>query len=210
MAVGPGLHSRVVAILKVGLPLVAVAMLAPLFLISTETRTEGRRIVFSDADLAALGSGMRVTSPVFSGETAEDDRFRFSAAVVTPDAAPPTRAEIATLSGEIDFVDGPTMRLAAAAASLDIEARRMTLRGPVSLSTSDGYAFVAEEVRLDLGAGAMEAEGAVEGAGPMGRIASGRLSVSPPVGHDDARTFLFQDDVRLVYDPRDRIEPGRD
>ena len=40
MAAGPGLHSRVVAILKVGLPLVALALLSGLFLAQPDDRLE--------------------------------------------------------------------------------------------------------------------------------------------------------------------------
>ncbi len=203
MAAGPGLRSKVVAVLKVGLPLVAVAMLAALFLIS-ETDRPGGALVFSAGDMAALGEGMRVTQPVFSGVTGEADRFRFTAEVVAPDAAPPTRADVTALEGQIDFEGGPRVDLSAARAALDLESQRMTLEGPARVETADGYAFAAGRVELDLRAGALEAAGAVAGDGPMGRIEAGRLSVSPPEGDGEGRRFLFRDSVRLVYDP-----PGR-
>lgn len=205
MAAGPGLHSKVVAVLKVGLPLVAVAMLAALFLISDMGRPGGE-LVFSAGDLAALGEGMRVTRPVFSGVTDREDRFRFTAEVVAPDAAPPTRANITALEGRIDFAEGPRVDLTAAEAALDLESQRMTLEGPVRVETGDGYAFAAERVELDLRAGALEAAGAVTGNGPMGRVEAERLSVSPPEGAGKERRFLFQDSVRLVYDPPDQLD----
>jgi lipopolysaccharide export system protein LptC len=200
MATGPGLYSRVVAILKVGLPLVAVAMLAALFLVSDDTRRTGE-LAFSPADLAALGSGMRVTGPVFSGVTEAMDRFRFTAAEVVPDAAPPTRAAIDRLEGRIDFADGRGVDLSAARGNLDLETQRMDLSGAVRVDSADGYSFGAERVDLDLRAGGLTATGAVEGEGPMGRIDSRRLTVSEPRDEGGARTFLFEEDVRLVYDP---------
>ena len=54
MPLGPDLYSRVVAILKVGLPLTAVAMLAGLFL-NSQDRRGGGELVFSPADLELLG-----------------------------------------------------------------------------------------------------------------------------------------------------------
>ena len=61
MPAGPGLYSRVVAILKVGLPLVAVGLLASLFLVQTDDRLGGN-VVFSPGDVEALG--IHVGSPV--------------------------------------------------------------------------------------------------------------------------------------------------
>lgn len=197
---GPGLYSRVVTVLKVGLPLIAVAMLAGLFFISEDGRPGGE-LVFSPADLAALGSGMRVTRPVFSGVTEAEDRFRFTAAEVTPDAAPPTRAEIEALSGRIDFADGRGLDLTSETGSLDLESEVMTLAGSVRALTSDGYDMTAETIAIDLAAGGLSAQGGVTGIGPMGRIDADRLTVTKPEGVDDNRTFLFEDRVRLVYDP---------
>lgn len=200
MAVGPGLYSRAVAVLKVGLPLIAVAMLAGLFFISEDGRS-GSELVFSPADLAALGEGVRVTRPVFSGVTDGEDRFRFTAREVTPDAAPPTRADIADLEGRMDFAEGPGVDLTAATGALDLESQVMTLAGAVQVATTDGYDFAAERVEVDLAAGGMRATGSVAGAGPMGRIDAARLTVTTPEGGEGARMFLFEDDVRLVYDP---------
>lgn len=200
MAVGPGLYSRVVAVLKVGLPLIAVAMLAGLFFISEDGRSGGD-LVFSPADLAALGDGMRVTRPVFSGTTDGADRFRFTAREVLPDAAPPTRADIVGLEGRIDFAEGPGVDLSAATGALDLESQVMTLAGAVRATTTDGYDFAAERVEVDLATGGLRAAGSVAGAGPMGRIDAVRLTVTTPDSGEGARTFLFEDDVRLVYDP---------
>ena len=78
MAAGPGLYSRVVAVLKVGLPLVAVGLLASLFLVQTDDRLGGN-VVFSPGDVEALGSGLSINNPTFTGTTRGEDRFRFTA-----------------------------------------------------------------------------------------------------------------------------------
>ncbi len=144
---------------------------------------------------------MRVTRPVFSGVTEAEDKFRFTAAEVTPDAAPPTRADVVALTGRIDFADGPGVDLTAETAALDLERQVMTLAGAVRAVTTDGYDFAADEVDVDLQAGGLRARGSVSGVGPMGRIVSDRLTIATPEGGGDNRTFLFEDRVRLVYDP---------
>ncbi len=205
MAKAPGLYSRMVAVLKVGLPLLALAMLAGLFLISEEGRPRGD-LVFSPADLAALGEGIQVTEPIFSGVTETEDRFRFTARVVRPDAAPPTRADIDALTGRIDFAGGRGLDLRSNRAALDLETQLLALDGDVRVVTTDGYDFAARKVDVELREGGVTATGDVSGAGPMGKIAAARLTIGPPGGASGDRTFLFEDGVRLIYDPPDQGE----
>jgi lipopolysaccharide export system protein LptC len=201
MAVGPGLHSRVVAILKVGLPLVALGMLAALFLVQSEDELGGD-LVFSSGDVDALGEGLRVSDASFAGTTRGEDRFRLTAALVEPDAAPPQRVRISDLSGSLGLNGGPTVEVVAATGDLDLPTQRLDLTGDVRIDTSDGYRLRAEKVTLDLDAGSLIAGDWVETTGPLGRIDSGSLRVAPAATEDDAaRRFSFGDGVRLVYDP---------
>lgn len=201
MPVAPDLYSRAVAVLKVSLPLVALGLLSALFLIQTDERLGGE-LVFSKGDIAALGTGQRISDATFSGTTRGEDRFRFTAVEVIPDAAPPTRAAITKLAGAIDFAGGLSVEVRAASGDLDIPAQRLGLTGDVRIETSDGYRMGSENVTLDLRAGTLAAGDPVETEGPMGRIDSRTLSISPAGGDDNARRFLFGDGVRLVYDPR--------
>lgn len=207
---GPGLYSRIVAVLKVALPLTAVGLLSALFLGQNETGPGGGNLVFSPGDIDALGEGLRITNPVFTGMTEGEDAFRFTAALVVPDAAPPQRAAIEAPAGTLELKDGPVLTLEAARGDLDIPTRRLDLAGTVRIDTSDGYSIHAPRVRLDLTAGTLTAEDAVETVGPAGRIDSGTLSIAPAVsaaaagaqkGSSDARRFSFGNGVRLVYDP---------
>jgi lipopolysaccharide export system protein LptC len=201
MPVAPGLYSRIVAILKVGLPLVALGMLSALFLIQPEERIGGGGLEFSPGDLAALGSGLRVSNPTFSGTTIGGDRFRFTAELVVPDAAPPTRASITALSGRLDFADGGAVALAAAAGELEIPAHLLALSGAVRIETSDGYRISAERVALDLGTGVLETGATTKTEGPLGRIDSGSLRIAPAEGVEDAHRFSFGEGVRVIYIP---------
>lgn len=200
MPSGPGLYSRVVAILKVGLPLVALGMLASLFLVQTDDRIGGD-IVFSPGDVEALGEGLRISNPTFTGTTRGRDEFRFTASLVVPDAAPPTRAEITTLAGEVALNDGPVIALESETGDLDIPTQRLDMIGDVRIDTSDGYAIRAERATLDLRAGSLVASQNVWSTGPLGRIESGSLRVAAAAETGDARHFSFGDGVRLIYEP---------
>jgi lipopolysaccharide export system protein LptC len=199
-------YSRLVAILKIGLPLLALVLLASMFLVTAEDDFEGG-IAFTEADLDQLGQGLQITEPVLTGMTRAEDPFRFTAAVVRPDAAPPTRAEIERLQGRIDFLGGPSVEVAAPEAVLDLETERMVASGRVTVETDDGYTLTADRMEIDLVDGTLLAEGEVDGVGPMGTIASETLRVVPAEGGDEHRVFSFGNGVRLVYNPADESEP---
>ena len=201
MAMDAGLYSRLVAILKVLLPLVALGLLSALFLIPTEDRP-GQAVVFSEGDIAALGEGMRVVNPTFTGMTGTEDRFRFDALLVVPDAAPPTKASITSVEGRIEFVGGLDVDLIAASGELDIPEDMLELAGDVQIDTSDGYRLRTERLSVDLGTGVIEAREPVAATGPMGGIDAGRMRIAPAEdAPGDERRFLFGNGVRLIYDP---------
>lgn len=211
----PDFRTRLVAILKVGLPLVALGMIATLFLIPADDGPQGGGISFTEGDMEALGEGMSVTSPILTGTSESNDRFRFTAERVVPDAAPPTRADMTRVAGEIDFDRGTTMRVSAPVAAFDLESQRIALGGPVLIDTSDGYAMRAEAMDLDLARGVLEAGQSVTASGPLGEITSGTLRIEPgsssgssagdapgdASGDAEARLFSFGNGVRLIYVP---------
>ncbi|WP_424934026.1 hypothetical protein [Amaricoccus macauensis] len=200
MADGPGLHTRVVAILKVGFPLLAAALLLSVF-ISQPSDEDGAEIVFSEADLEELGSGFQITNPTFTGTTRDGDPFVFEADLVVPDAAPPTRAAITRLRGRVTLSGGTEVQLSADEGELTIADRVLDLAGSVEIHVPGGYDLVADTVVLDLAAGTMRGEGNVEGAGPMGEIRSETLEIVPSGDDASERRFSFGNGVRLLYDP---------
>jgi lipopolysaccharide export system protein LptC len=201
MTAGPELYSRIVAVLKLALPLVALGLLASIFLVQTDDTIGG--VLFSPGDVEALGDGLRISNPVFTGTTRGEDRFRFTAALVEPDAAPPERAAITDLAGTLELRDGPTVRLSAATGDLDVPSQRLDMSGKVVIETSDGYKIDAERATLDLRAGAFVAGDRVLSTGPLGRITSGSLHVAPAAESGEARRFSFGNGVKLIYDPPD-------
>ena len=200
MAGARDLYSRLVAVLKVALPLVALGMLSALFLAPGDDRPGGD-LVFSRADLAALGSGLRISDATFSGRTRGEDVFRFPAVSGVPDAAPPSRAQITDLAGSMDLVGGPTVTLTAAGGDLDIAEQRLRLAGAIDIETSDGFRVRTEAMEIDLRAGRLDAGTPVLTEGPMGRIEAATLTITPADDSGDSRRFLFGNGVRVLYDP---------
>lgn len=198
---GPDRYSRFVSVLKVTLPLVALAMLAALFLTQPDDG-DGTGLVFSEADLDALGSGLRIANADFDGTNATGDRFRFRSALVEPDAAPPTRASLSGLTGSVDFKGGPIVDLEADSGEIILATRVLTLTGSVKIKTSDGQNIDASEVVIDLAAGSLTATGGVETGATGGAITSETLRIDPADANGGTeRRFSFGNGVRLRYDP---------
>ena len=202
MAEGPDLYSRLVAVLKVGLPLVALGLLAGLFLNPGGEAPRRRGCVFSDADLAALGSGMRVVAV---------DLQRHLARATTGSASPPRRwcrrgaAEAGDgdgAGGQVDFASGQRMDLSAATAELDLAAQVMQLRGTVRDRDRGRLPHGHRgAVEIGLQAGTITAPEPVAADGPMGRIDAGTMTIAPADATGELRWFSFGGGVRLVYDP---------
>ena len=200
MRSGPGLYSRFVAILKIGLPLIALGMLSALFLIQSDDRLGGE-ISFSQADLVALGSGLRISNPTFTGTTRNNEPFRFTADMVIPDAAPPTRADIEWLDGRMELQGGLIVDISSDAGVLDIDGQILALDQNVVVETSDGLRVLSARVTVDLQAGLLVASGGVRATSAMGQIDSQTLRIDPHKIEEDARLISFEKGVRLVYDP---------
>ncbi|MFT3974818.1 MAG: hypothetical protein QM699_15605 [Amaricoccus sp.] len=202
MAPRPEVHSRVVTILKLGLPLVALALVASVFLVQTDDRLGGT-INFSDADIDQLGQGLRLTNSVFTGTTQNGDRFRVAAATVIPDAAPPKRATITKLDGSLELVEGRTVSVVADTGDLDIASQRLDIAGNVRLSSSDGYELATDKATIDFVSGSFIAGDRVVTTGALGEITSGNLHVAPTTASGEARRFSFSNGVHVIYDPPD-------
>ena len=111
-----------------------------------------------------------ISNPTFTGTTSGGDRFRFTAELVVPDAAPPERAAITRPAGTLELAGGPSVTLEAADGDLHIPTQRLDLSGAVRIATSDGYRIAADKATIDLRAGSFIAGDAVESTGPLGRI----------------------------------------
>jgi lipopolysaccharide export system protein LptC len=177
--------------------------LSALFLVQSDDRIGG--VVFSQGDVQALGNGLEISNPTFTGTTQGQDRFRFTAARVVPDAAPPTRVAISALAGTVDLHDGPRVTVDAATGDLDVPTQRLDLAGKVLIETSDGYRIDSDRATFDLRKGAFVAGDHVVSRGPLGEITSANLHVAPAAATGQARRFSFGGGVRLVYDPPDQV-----
>ncbi len=192
-------YSRFISLLKIILPLIAIGLMATVFLFTKERTLDGG-LQFSKADFVALQSGMQVTKPRFSGSNANGDIYDFTAEVLHPDAPKPTKVTATGLSGEIRLFDGQTIELAARNAEVDLKARTIRFDGGTTVVFSDGLRGESQQVFADLDTGQLNTDGPVTASSPMGKIEAGNLKTETiRQGEAEKRMIWFENGVKLVF-----------
>lgn len=199
MARSDGLYSRVVAWLKILLPLAALALLSTIFLFSRSAED------MIDARLDALtreGGTLReeIRAPFYSGTTPRGDVLTLRADHARPDGQDQIRAE--DLQALMRLSDGSQITLQAVTALVRDRAGEVRLQGGVEIDSSTGYALQTEGLTSAIDRISAETDGPVAGTGPVGEITAGRLRIAP-VGTEGDVQLLFTDGVKLIYHPQD-------
>lgn len=192
-------YSRLVAVLKVALPLAALALLSTLFLLSRSVDPT-RSLPFGNGELPdRLRGGQVITAPFFAGQTEAGENILFSADLIRPDTAGDlTRAE--GLRGQITLLSGNAVTLSSDRGTFSSDRDRAVLEGDVDLATSTGFTLRSGELRAGLADLWVESPGAVSGLSPMGRLDAGAMILTRNAGTGEAH-LLFKDGVKLLYDP---------
>lgn len=189
------LRSRVVAWLRVLLPLAALVILSTLFLAGRRPDPDAA-IPYATVDAEDRARNPRMTAPDFATVTGDGSELTLRADHATPDAS----GEGGAASGMRLTWRAPT-GLAAdlTAPQARLEGGQIALGGGVRLTTSDGWALTAPEIRADTGADRIEAAGGLDGFAPMGRITAGRMDMRRD-GQGD-HVLDLTGGVRLIYQP---------
>ncbi len=180
------------------MPLTALALLATVFLFTTERSIPGG-LTFSEADLDSLETGMHITRPRFSGSSENGDVYNFSADLLLPDAPKPETIKAVGLSGQIVFLQGTTMQLNAEEATFTLKDKTLLLSQGMSTVLSDGFRAEAESMYVDLDTGHLTTNGPVRATSPMGNIEAGNLRVENElIQNEENRMIWFEDGVKLI------------
>ncbi|MGB7242199.1 MAG: hypothetical protein WBC93_08960 [Sulfitobacter sp.] len=190
-------YSRMVAWLKVVLPLAALGLLSTLFLLSRAIDPTAA-IPFADTEIKDRVEGQQVTGPIFSGISSGGDQITFTATKLT------TRngANLAhDVRAELSLVGGNLVTLQSKDAEFDMTNNRTTLTGGVEIAMSNGYQMqtsqlIAQMTELDI-----TAPNALTAKGPFGDIQSGQMRLFRP-DPDSGAQLLFTNGVKLLYDPK--------
>ena len=199
-------YSRLVAFMKVALPLSALALIAAIFL---SARGSGELTdIFTPEELAKLGAGLRLENPRFAGMTDEGEPYVVRAEWALPDSAMPRRVELEKPRGEIQLSDGRTLLITADEGELDRRRKTVVLGGGVTLETTDGQRMETALVLIDLEAETVHAPGPVTATGPRRVIEAGSMRAAAGKGGLDDGKIWFENRVRVVFIPAQDAPPS--
>lgn len=194
------LHSRLVALLKVVLPLAALAVLSTLFLVSRGINPE-EAIPYADVDVADRVREPRLTDAAYAGLTSDGAALTMQATDARPGIEGSTNAGQATgLTGRLETPDGGATDLVAGMAQLDADADLVLLSGGVVLTSSTGYRIEAPALSVATDRTALDSDGAVTATGPIGNLQAGSLHIGL---EGEAYVVVFKSGVKLIYTPAD-------
>ncbi len=197
-------YSRLVAWLKILLPLAALGILSTLFLLSRNI-DPATTIPFTTIDLRERARDERVTAPEFAGATENGDLILFRSTSAWPDPENPSRGLADTLSARITLASGAVITFTAQEGIVDQRDDRAELIGDVVVTSSTGYSVTTDHLISGMRSVHAETPGPVAGDGPTGRFTAGRMVLTTDENGENAR-LLFTDGIKLVYDPPDTKE----
>ncbi len=193
-------YSRVVLWLKVALPLAALAILSTLFFVA-ETLDPEAAIPYAEVDVERILREQGATAPNFGGVTADGVKIALSAAAIRPAADDRNRWTGTTLTANFDLPSGAVITLDSPEGIVDATQRQAILQGGAVLTSTTGYRVTTEQIVASFDEGTVVAEKGIVAEGPPGTITAGRMVLNRVDGDPPNHHLVFEDGVRLVYQP---------
>ncbi len=191
------MHTRVVNILKLVLPLIALVMLSTLFLISRKIDPEDA-IPYATVDVADRLNDPKMTNAGFAGMTKDGASIALTAAEAKPTSDGGAMQQVmATLTTP----NGSETHMSAATVILNAPKNLLELGGGAKLDSSGGYHVTTEGLQMATDQTHVESTGPIAATGPIGDLNADKmvLSQAQPEG---PYLLVFKGAVRLIYMPQ--------
>jgi len=196
-------YSRAVKWAKFIMPVIAIMLLASVFIFGKEDALRSGTISI-DADTINLTTDQKITNPQFSGLTNLGDSFILKAIEAMPDSPTPEKIDLIGPSLEFDALKGVGFKISSKNGSVNFIKQSAELNGNVYIDMTNGYKAISEKIQLNLKLGNLIAPGSVEASGPYGKIIAGSMELFK--GFDNKTSQVngnlnFSDGVTLIYLP---------
>lgn len=191
------LYSTAVTWVKVTLPLIALALLSSLFLLSGTPDPEAA-LPYAEVDIEQITREQRVTAPRFAGVLEEGREIILLAEAVSADTGQIDRIRAQTIDGRVDLSDTEVMTLRATVGEIDMAQQMASLSDGVLVQTSQGYRMESDTIVMALDEIRLEAPTPVHITGPGVDLTADAMEVEEVNG---APIVRFTGAVRMIYDP---------
>lgn len=199
MAAYDNTYSRVVLWLKVILPLLALAGLSTLFLVS-RTIDPAQTVPYADIDIDALTDEQRIGGPTFSGVLPGGAAFSLAADRAWPDIGNPGNLTGETIRATIDLTDGTGISVRADRATFSNADRTAGLEGGILVQTSSGYRMQADRLNMAFDGLRLWSDAPITAEGPGLRITAGKFDITGDGSVAKPHVLVFKGKVSLLYE----------
>lgn len=186
-------YSRFVSLMKIVLPLLAVALVL-LVVAWPQTQSENNSFSVSLATIAAgetEAPGMKRAR--FVGTDARDQPFVITADAAAPEAANAERINLEVLQADITVSGGTWVSMMSGHGLYDRSAKQLVLGGGVDLFSDDGFEMHTATADIDLHAGVATGNAPVEAHGPLGTLTANGFRLD-----QENRRLRFTGDVKMT------------
>ena len=194
-------YSRLIACLKVLLPLMALGILSTLFLLSRD-RTPVAEVPFAQAEIEERLRDQQITGSLFSGATQGGDLINVTATKVLTSNGTIGENTAESLSAQIDTTGGTRINLLADTGRFSLADGNTTLEGNVVITTSTGFEVTTDFLEAGLSQLDIRSPGPVNAIGPFGTLTAGAMQLNEPEGTQSPH-LLFTNGVELIYRPEE-------
>lgn len=193
-------YTRLVAWLKVVLPLTALAILSTLFLLSRVIDPEAV-IPFAEKEIQDRLREQQVTGPYYTGVTADGDEISFRAESLKTPLGGTGGNRASDIAVTVGLKGGTEIDLTARQGLFDLGRDLVNLEGEIVITTSTGYRITSDHLQARVSQIDLHSPGPVAATGPLGRLNAGQMTLSS--GPEDTPAHLvFTNRVKLIYTPQ--------
>jgi len=192
-------YSRVIAWLKVLLPLVALALLSTMFLFARSVSPTST-IPFARIELEERARDQRLSSPFLAGQTVTGYDIMVTAETARPDPENSKVSLVERLEAKINYSTESQLRLASNMGEINASTLGAVFEGNVQLESSNGYHINTQSLILNLNDGTATSPSEITGNGPAGQFRAGAMELKFEDGDTEGR-FFFTNGVKLIYTP---------
>ncbi len=205
MAARLGGYSRLVQILKIALPLAALAILSTLFLLSRQIRI-GDLPAGAGFDITILREAQGFGSPSIVGTTPQGDTIRISARRFIPDLSLTGGFRATEIAIVVERSESELIEFSAASGELAGPQQDVVFFGGVVVKMAGGVEISTDRIEARPDLSQIHAPGAVSGQTPFGDFSAGSMTLSRDRTPDGPAQYsvLFQNGVKLLYFPKEQ------
>jgi lipopolysaccharide export system protein LptC len=191
-----GFHDRLVRFLAAALP-AAIGVIAAVMILSPLSPRGEISFLLDRHKVAIAPERIRVANATYRGRDADGRPFAVIAGSAVQVKAGDPVVRMTDLAASLVMAEGPA-QLAAPDGQYDFDQDTVTVNGPVTFSTSDGYRLSASGVTIDMKNRRVAGTGGISGEVPSGTFSANGI-----------RADLVERTVSLDGNARLRMVPGR-